>query len=690
MTPITPFNVKLLQLTEVSVRSMAQITKLDTFDGATKNFHPEGLFSNEIFGQNGEISRMRKFAFIDIKVPILHPLIYRILGKLKRIYPEIMAKRAYARWDPDLKDFVKSDAVDGKTGYTFFMEHYHEIEFPERLSDQRALSIKLINRVRDVAVNTRVIVAPAGYRDYVIYDDREEEDEVNKLYRRLLAQANAITPDIYQTTPQEYDRTRFSMQMAFNAIYEYYESIIRGKNKLILGHVMTRQVRDGTRNVLTTQNLDVKELFGAGTPTTNSTGIGLFQFIKAYRPKCLYRVQNGFLTSVFRSPGAPAKLVRRDTLMGEEVILDVEDYDQWMTSEGIEKLFNLYSETERRHEPIIVGNHYLGLIYNDGSRVKLFNGMQDLPEGFSPSQVKPVTFAEFLYSQVYMVEDEVTLNVTRFPVTGFGSIYPSLPYLKVTTETVKLKPLNDYWEEDKDAPILREFPIRSEAFIDTMMPAPDKLAGLTADFDGDKGTGNGVYTVEGVEESKAVMASREFHIKTDGNIAHSLATDTVNFLLADMTGEPKVTPEDVARFNALYGLTPEEPAPATEDLKEDLTGIPRKKREAAQETTPEDITFVFGDVKYSMLKILEMVKANPEMREIPITKLDWVLGHETKDPVSMQAADSEQPLIVTPFKMGTYVTIDGLYRLAKGVDQGKQNMFAYVLSTSQFEAARIQ
>lgn len=476
-----PFNVKLLQLTDKATRNLRPITTQDTFDGATKNFHPNGLFSNEIFGHNGEKARMRNFAYIDIKIPILHPMIYRTLGKLKRIYPEIMAGRTWAIFDEQQMDFVKSDPISGRTGYAFFMEFWEKIDFPKRLSDLRELSIKLIERTRKVALNTRIIVAPAGFRDYVIVDNREEEDEVNGIYRRLLQAANNVTPEMFAMNPAMFDRVRYGMQHAFNALYEYYENIIRGKNKLLQGHVMTRQVRDGTRNVITTQNLDVKELFGVGTPTTNSTGIGLFQFIKAYRPKCLYYLQQGFLRQVFRSPGAPARLVNPRSLRAEEVQLPLEEYDRWMPNEGLEKLFNLFGEEERRHEPLVIAGYYLALLYNDGKSFKLFSSIDDLPEGLDRKMVKPITFAEFLYSQVYMVEGEVTLNITRFPVTGFGSIYPSEPFLKVTVTSQALAPLGEDWRIDENAPIAREFPVAGAPFVNTLMPAPDKLKGLTAD-----------------------------------------------------------------------------------------------------------------------------------------------------------------------------------------------------------------
>ena len=536
---LTPFNVRLLQLTETSARNLRPITTLDTFDGATKNFNTNGLFSNEIFGANGDKIRLRRFAYIDMKLPIMHPLVFRTLGRLKRIYPEIMAGKTYAVWDDVTKDFVKSDPIDGQTGYHFFIEHFDKIQFPQRLSDLRELNIKFIERVRSTSMNSKLVVSPAGFRDYVIMSDgREEEDEVNKLYRKMIAFSNAITPEMFKMSPTMYDRVRFSMQSTFNAIYEYHENMIKGKHKLLLGRVMTRQVRDGTRNVITTQNLEVKELFGEGTPTTNSTGIGLFQYIKAFRPMCLWYLQNGYLKNVFSSPGAPARMVNAKLLHAEQAQLPLESYDLWMTKEGLEKLFNLFGEEERRHQPIVIDGYYLALVYNDGKQFKLFSDINELPEGFDRKHVKPVSFAEFIYSQVYQTESKVAMVTTRFPVTGFGSIYPTKPFLKVTMRTNTLVPLDDNWQPQADVPKLREFPIRGEPFVNTLMPPPDKLKGATADFDGDKMTGNGIYTKEGFEEAEAVMHSRNFHVKTDGSIAHSLATDTVEFLFGAMTGAP--------------------------------------------------------------------------------------------------------------------------------------------------------
>lgn len=65
----------------------------------------------------GEENRNRRFSYIDIKVPVLHPQIYAVLGQLKHLYHEIISGKGYAIWDEELKDFVKSDQMNGRTEF---------------------------------------------------------------------------------------------------------------------------------------------------------------------------------------------------------------------------------------------------------------------------------------------------------------------------------------------------------------------------------------------------------------------------------------------------------------------------------------------------------------------------------------------------------------------------------------------
>ena len=150
MSDITiPFNITLLSTNEETLRSLIPVTSSDIFAGLSKNFSDEGLYSTVIFGRIGDERRKRRFSYIDIKVRILHPLVYRSLCALKRMYGDIMAGKAYAVWDDETKDFVKSNQLDGFTGYDFFMKHWQQIQFEKKPSDLREELISLVQKFKD-------------------------------------------------------------------------------------------------------------------------------------------------------------------------------------------------------------------------------------------------------------------------------------------------------------------------------------------------------------------------------------------------------------------------------------------------------------------------------------------------------------------------------------------------------------
>ena len=74
-----PFNISLLILSAQDVRNVRQVKVLDIFDGFSRNFHPDGLFSVETFGKVGEEKRNRVFAYIDMHISVFHPVIFKAL-----------------------------------------------------------------------------------------------------------------------------------------------------------------------------------------------------------------------------------------------------------------------------------------------------------------------------------------------------------------------------------------------------------------------------------------------------------------------------------------------------------------------------------------------------------------------------------------------------------------------------------
>ena len=111
-----PFNIFLLEITKEILTGLRPVTSLDIFDGSTMNLHEDGLFSQTIFGRVGDELRDLRFSYIDIGIPILHPIVYNTLVRLKGLYGGIMSGTEFAIWNDEIKDFERATALTGKTG----------------------------------------------------------------------------------------------------------------------------------------------------------------------------------------------------------------------------------------------------------------------------------------------------------------------------------------------------------------------------------------------------------------------------------------------------------------------------------------------------------------------------------------------------------------------------------------------
>lgn len=484
-----PFNLALLSVSERDLLGMRQITSLDTWEGATKNYHPNGLYSTEAFGVTGTDIRSTRFAYIDIRLTIFHPLIYKALGKLRSIYHEIIAGKEFVEWDSELKDFKRSNALDGKTGFEYFMKYFPSILYESRPSIKRQELIELVNKYKDKAFLRYHLVMPAGLRDMEVEPDgRESSDEINSLYYKLIAISNTINPMTASISPEAYHSQRMSLQNAANEIYELISSIIDGKKGLVSGKWSARRTFDGTRNVITPMQSNSDYLDQKGIPGFNDTTIGLYQVMKGLRPVAVYLIRNGFLGKVFSSPGQPASLVNPKTLKAEQVILTSLEYDRWLTIEGVEKLITYFSEITIRDKPIVVGKegHYLGLIYlGPDNTFKIFSDIDELPQGYDKKYVSPLNLTQLFYCSIYHKANNYPVIVTRYPVTGAGSLVESKVYVKTTQKTEVRAELGDDWNRLGDEHIAYEFPVTGSSHYNALSPHPSRLAGLGGDFDGD-------------------------------------------------------------------------------------------------------------------------------------------------------------------------------------------------------------
>lgn len=531
---IDPLKIELLIPTPMDLKGIKEVTALDIMEGFTKNFHPNGLFSTQIFGKVGEERRSNSFAYINLNVPIFHPLIFKVLLDLKELYGEVIAGKAYAVFDEATKDLVKSNVAEGETGYAFFVSQFAKLKFQKSGSITRDLYVDFIEMHRSNPFIEQLVIMPAGFRDYTIDENgKPSEDEINGMYRSIMAIAGNIENISYKLNPEFIDASRCNLQVKVLELYRYIVGLVFGKHKRIQGSFLSRKVSNTTRNVASSYIPMVRRFGDESSTGPNDVVLGLYQFLRDIMPLTVYRVRNKYGYLIFSGANTNMTVVDAKTLKSKQVPVSSKAYNTWMTYDGIEKVCVSYGQEAIRHYPVKIDNDYLGLIYKGPDNTfKFLQDIDDVPAGRDKKDVSPITLAEYLY--ICVVEESIDSAgfSTRYPITGFGSTYPGPVNLRTTSHSEVRKELDDNWEPT--GVVAKAFPIRGERFFDSMAVAVSKMKRLGLDHDGDQGSHYCVMTEEARREVKRITGSRDHYLNLDGSMAFSQANDVINLALSNL------------------------------------------------------------------------------------------------------------------------------------------------------------
>lgn len=537
---LTPFNMSILDFTAERAKSLRPVTVLDTFEGASQNFHPDGLFSLSIFGANGSPQRDGQFAYINVKISILHPFILASLYKLKGFYKDLVNGRGFFVWDDKEKDFIPGNALDGDTGFLFFLSKWKEIVFKRTTSKKRDQIIQMVEKYKNVSETTRVLTVPAGMRDLSVdQTGRFKQSEINDFYRTLIAASNVIT-EANIKDPEVLNNSRVTLQNAFCKVYDFLMQMSEGKRGFFQAKMAARNVYYGTRNVFTSMEYDIDDLGNHKGPGINSTVVGITQQMFNVMPVVRHKMLSGIVDQCFAPADNKAYLIDPQTLKRSLVQISPELTDKWTTTAGIDRLIKMMTNKHVRSKPVMIHDRYLALVYQDDIHFKVFFDIDDLPkdQGFSDKAVRPLTYIEMFYLCNYRDWSKTPMWVTRYPITGMGSIYPSYSYIRTTARGLCLRELGENWEPLGDDYIAREYPDFSNLeYFDSMSPSASRLKLMGGDYDGDTGSSNCVMTQEAIAEVDDLLNTVEQYVTPTGELYASAAIDTVNRVIYCMTGD---------------------------------------------------------------------------------------------------------------------------------------------------------
>lgn len=277
--------INLLDMNKIQEK-LTPVTSFEYTVGAKSNqFHPEGLFSEIIFGNKETRERANTFSYIDLNCKVLHPAlvkpIYRLNGKILDI---LQLKQTYNLNKNNMLEAADEGEIDGVTAV---IKH-----FPELISRQEQEGIRsdiknmiLYQFKNNLAFIDKCIVIPAAYRDAQIEDDTGSLriPVINEYYQKIIKLSLQIKSLGMQEGSPIYEIHAARMFGLINELYDFILSKLSKKQGMVRQDILGKRVDFSGRAVIVGGSADIR---------SDEIGVPYKMLVKIYEPFILYYLFN--------------------------------------------------------------------------------------------------------------------------------------------------------------------------------------------------------------------------------------------------------------------------------------------------------------------------------------------------------------------------------------------------------------
>ena len=215
---------------------------------------PAGLFSEELFGKFGSSERRKRFAYINLKVPIIHPEAYSIVASLDTMISKMLGNKATYVID---KTGTIIEDPKGFSGVDYFIENFKKIDL-NKFKKNKPKNVAFIKKNKDKIFIDKYLVLPAGIRDLAISKTSKQTiinfSDLSELYATLIRHTNVLGSDP-SSVPEEIRKPIIEqIQKTVLEINNWIKNRLKGKSGLIRGGLLKKIIDYSGRLIITSDN----------------------------------------------------------------------------------------------------------------------------------------------------------------------------------------------------------------------------------------------------------------------------------------------------------------------------------------------------------------------------------------------------------------------------------------------------
>jgi len=254
-------------------------------------FHPEGLFSEVIFGPKDDNRRRTQYAYIDLHCKILHPQLVKCVNRFNRKI--IMALNRECQYNFDANDELVEVPEDGEiNGVTSIIQNFDRIINARSEKTRIRQDIKKMLKAyhsKGMVFIDKCIVIPPFWREANadVVDERGglRIPKINEFYQRIIKLSRQIA-SMPMMNPGEiiYEIHAAKMQKYVNELVDFIIARVSKKSGLVRQDILGKRIDFCGRAVIIGGSYEIKP---------DEIGIPFKMLVKLYEPFILHELYYG-------------------------------------------------------------------------------------------------------------------------------------------------------------------------------------------------------------------------------------------------------------------------------------------------------------------------------------------------------------------------------------------------------------
>lgn len=265
---------------------LSPVTSFEYTTGSKSNeFHPEGLFSEIIFGTKESKERRTTYAYIDLNCKVLHPAlckpVYRLNAKILKI---LELKETYNIKDDNTLELSDDGELNGVTSVYKNFEKLISKEEPDGVRND-IKNMLLFQYKNNLAFIDKCLVIPAFYRDAQLEDvsGTLRIPQLNEYYQKIIKLALQIKSLNMEEGTPIYEIHAAKMFQLINELYDFLISKLSKKSGMVRQDILGKRVDFSGRAVIVGGSTEIK---------SDEIGVPYKMLVKIYEPFLLYYLYN--------------------------------------------------------------------------------------------------------------------------------------------------------------------------------------------------------------------------------------------------------------------------------------------------------------------------------------------------------------------------------------------------------------